>query len=197
MPFENTEPAGLTPPHRSNRLANKTLGILGIALAVNVVMHLRPEVGSDPEIVNSEPAIPTSMAVSFALPDLGTFRVVTDRPAFAPSRRPPAPPALTVIPPAAAAPPPAPPRLTLLGTLKSGGNASAVIRPAAGRSRVMALGEVIEGWRLARIDGNLIVLENQGQRVEVQLSRRGSSPAPGTKPVWNPQPQQNVITPRE
>jgi len=195
-----TEPAGLTPPHRPRRLADGIRRILVMVLAANILLHFlhfRPETGEQPEIPEPGQGTAAPMPASFALPDIGAFRVVTDRPAFTPSRRPPAPPALAVIPPAAAAPPPAPPRLTLLGTLKSGGRESAVIRPATGRSRVMTLGEVIEGWRLARIDGNLIVLENQGQRVEVQLSRRGSGPVPGTKPVWNPQPQQNAITPRE
>jgi hypothetical protein len=89
-----------------------------------------------------------------------------DRPLFSPSRRrPPAPAPPVVQAPAPPAPPAPPPDLVLFGVVMDGENARAVVRAGADKRLLRAqIGDEIDGWKVAQIDGRKVVLASQDGR---------------------------------
>lgn len=108
---------------------------------------------------------------------------IVDRSLFSPSRRPPATPPPVVRAPAAAAPPSALPNLILLGVVMDGQNARAVIRVGTDKRLLRAqMGDDIDGWKIAQIDGRKVVLASQdGRFVTYKLFNddRGGTEASG------------------
>ena len=110
-------------------------------------------------------AAPSNPVAAQSLDQLST---ILDRPLFSPSRRPPAPPPApppivqAAEPPA---PPPPPPNLVLFGVVMDGEGARAVVRAGADRRLLRAqIGDEIDGWKVAQIDGRKVVLSSQDGR---------------------------------
>ena len=67
--------------------------------------------------------------------------------------------------PAASALPSAPPNVVLLGVVMDGQNARAVVRVGADKRLLRAqMGDEIDGWKVAQIDGRKVVLASQDGR---------------------------------
>ena len=119
---------------------------------------------------------------------------IVDRSLFSPSRRPPAAPPPVVRPPAPSAPLSAPPNVVLLGVVMDGQNARAIIRVGTEKRLLRAqIGDDIDGWKVAQIDGRKVVLASQdGRFVTYKLFNedRGESDASGGAASDNSQWQQ-------
>jgi hypothetical protein len=96
---------------------------------------------------------------------LEQLSAIVDRSLFSPSRHPPAAPPPVVQAPSASAPPSAPPNVTLLGVVMDGQNARAVLQVGADKRLLRAqMGDDIDGWKVAQIDGRKVVLASQDGR---------------------------------
>ena len=106
------------------------------------------------------------LANPVAAQPLEQLSAIVDRSLFSPSRRPPpAAPPPVVQAPAASAPPSAPPNVILLGVVMDGQNARAVVRVGADKRLLRAqMGDEIDGWKVAQIDGRKVVLASQDGR---------------------------------
>ena len=108
-------------------------------------------------------AVPLANPV--AAQPLEQLSVMLDRSLFSPSRRrAPAPPPV-VQAPAPADLPSAPPSLVLFGVVMDGETARAVVRAGADKRLLRAqMGDEIEGWKVAQIDGRKVVLASHDGR---------------------------------
>jgi general secretion pathway protein N len=105
------------------------------------------------------------LANPIAAQPLEQLPAIVDRSLFSPSRRPPAAPPPVVQAPAASAPPSAPPNVILLGVVMDGQNARAVVQVGADKRLLRAqMGDDIDGWKVAQIDGRKVVLASQDGR---------------------------------
>ena len=106
------------------------------------------------------------LANPVAAQPLEQLPAIVDRSLFSPSRRPPAaPPPPVVQAPAASAQPSAPPNVILLGVVMDGQNARAVVQVGADKRLLRAqMGDDIDGWKVAQIDGRKVVLASQDGR---------------------------------
>ena len=110
-----------------------------------------------------QPAAPLANPV--AAQPLEQLPAIVDRSLFSPSRRPPAAPPPVVQVPAASALPSAPPDIVLLGVVMDGQNARAVVRVGTDKRLLRAqMGDEIDGWKVAQIDGRKVVLASQDGR---------------------------------
>jgi hypothetical protein len=100
-----------------------------------------------------------------AAQSLEKLSVMLDRSLFSPSRRrAPAPPSV-VQAPAQVELPTAPPNLVLLGVVMDGETARALVRAGADQRLLRAqMGDEIDGWKVAQIDGRKVVLASQDGR---------------------------------
>jgi hypothetical protein len=124
------------------------------------------------------------LANPVAAQPLEQLPAIVDRSLFSPSRRPPAaPPPPVAQAPAASAPPSAPPNVILLGVVMDGQNARAVVQVGADKRLLRAqMGDDIDGWKVAQIDGRKVVLASQdGRFVTYRLfnDERGGAGANG------------------
>ena len=106
------------------------------------------------------------LANPVAAQPLDQLSTILDRSLFSPSRRgPSAPPPPVVQATAPPAPPPPPPNLVLLGVVMDGESARAVVRAGADKRLLRAqMGDEIDGWKVAQIDGRKVVLASQDGR---------------------------------
>lgn len=108
-------------------------------------------------------AIPLANPV--AAQSLEQLSVMLDRSLFSPTRRRAAAPPPVVQAPAPAELPPAPPNLVLLGVVMDGETARALVRAGADQRLLRAqMGDEIDGWKVAQIDGRKVVLASQDGR---------------------------------
>jgi len=123
------------------------------------------------------------LANPVAAQPLEQLPAIVDRSLFSPSRRPPAAPPPVVQAPAASALPSAPPNVILLGVVMDGQNARAVVQVGADKRLLRAqMGDEIDGWKVAQIDGRKVVLASQdGRFVTYRLfnDERGGAGANG------------------
>lgn len=123
------------------------------------------------------------LANPVAAQPLEQLPAIVDRSLFSPSRRPPAAPPPFAQAPAASAPPSAPPNVILLGVVMDGQNARAVVQVGADKRLLRAqMGDDIDGWKVAQIDGRKVVLASQdGRFVTYRLfnDERGGAGANG------------------
>ncbi|WP_088344855.1 MULTISPECIES: hypothetical protein [Rhodomicrobium] len=109
--------------------------------------------------------------------DIESLSATVERPLFAPSRRPAPAPDLTAAapPPIAppAPPPPAPPNYTLLGVIKDGGRAVALLRNRDdGRNIRVEAGDVIGTWEIANVRAAAVSLRRaDGALHELRLAK--------------------------
>jgi hypothetical protein len=128
------------------------------------------------------------LANPIAAQPLDQLPAIVDRSLFSPSRRPAAaPPPPVAQAPAASAPPSAPPNVILLGVVMDGQNARAVVQVGADKRLLRAqMGDDIDGWKVAQIDGRKVVLASQdGRFVTYRLfnDERGADPNGGAAPA--------------
>lgn len=122
------------------------------------------------------------LANPVAAQPLEQLRAIVDRPLFSPRRRPPAEPPPVAQVPVDSAPPPAPPIVVLLGVVMDGQNARAVVRVGADKRLLRAqMGDDIDGWKVAQIDGRKVVLASQDGRFATYrlFDERGGTEAKG------------------
>lgn len=105
------------------------------------------------------------LANPLAAEPLDQLSAIVDRSLFSPSRRPPAtPPPVVQAPDVSALLSPAP-SVVLLGVVMDGQNARAVVRVGAEKRLLRAqMGDDIDGWKVAQIDGRKVVLASQDGR---------------------------------
>ena len=107
--------------------------------------------------------------------DKEALRDITERPLFAPSRRPPPFPAPVAAAPVVA-PPPAPstPDYTLVGIIRDGDRAIALLRSRSdGRNLRIEAGDMVGGWRIATVDARSVRLKHaDGAAHELRLAPR-------------------------
>jgi hypothetical protein len=108
------------------------------------------------------------------LPPLTTFRAVFERPLFAPSRRPPADRAPVLGVGVAE-------RYRLLGLVTAGEARRALLAEGARRFEI-AEGAALDGWIVARIEQDRVVLSSPGGDAELRLQRTGGNPADAAAP---------------
>ena len=107
-----------------------------------------------------------TLANPVAAQSLDQLSMILDRPLFSPSRRrPPAPSPPVVEAPAPPALPAPPPDLVLFGVVMDGESARAVVRAGADKRLLRAqIGDEIDGWKVAQIEGRKVVLASQDGR---------------------------------
>jgi type II secretory pathway component PulC len=105
------------------------------------------------------------LANPVAAQPLDQLSTILDRSLFSPSRRrAPAPPPVAQAPEPAAMPSPAP-NLVLVGVVMDGESARAVVRVGADKRLLRAqMGDEIDGWKVAQIEGRKVVLASQDGR---------------------------------
>ena len=109
------------------------------------------------------------------LPPLATFRAVFERPLFSPSRRP---------PPDGKAPGPGigvAERYRLLGLVTAGEARRALLAEGTRRFEI-AEGAALDGWIVARIEQDRVVLSSPRGKTELRLQRARGNPADPVTP---------------
>jgi len=106
------------------------------------------------------------LANPVAAQPLDQLSTILNRSLFSPTRRPSAaPPPPVMQAPAASALSSAPPNVILLGVVMDGQNARAVVQVGADKRLLRAqMGDEIDGWKVAQIDGRKVVLASQDGR---------------------------------
>jgi len=150
---------GLRPNHVAAGMA-----ILLIALAI------WPWVAPDSAPERSAPAdLPSAPPLIAALPALATYSAVFERPLFTPSRRPAATPGAAVANTAVE-------RYRLIGLLASGELRRALLADGDRRFEI-AEGAALDGWTVARIEQDRIVLSSPAGKTVLKLRRSDAAPA--------------------
>lgn len=177
------------PPPAKQTEAKSKLPLLLAAVAVLGALVLWDRMSSDtaPEVTAARPA-PRARdgtaddAARRARPDplanlaLDDLRDTVNRPLFERSRRPATPPAP---PPVAPPPPPPPPRgpdpnaLELVGIIAGDQQSVALLkRRASGREVRAQIGETIDGWTIADIEPQRVILRHGGTELALQLFQK-------------------------
>lgn len=135
-----------------------------------------------------------TLANPLAAQPLDLLSATLDRPLFSPSRRPPPAPPTIVQAPAPAALPSSPPTVVLLGVVMDGETARAVVRAGADKRLLRAqMGDDIDGWKVAQIDGRKVVLASEDGRFATYrlfTEERGATQTNGAAASGNSQMQQ-------
>jgi hypothetical protein len=124
-----------------------------------------------------------ALANPVAAQPLDQLSTILDRSLFSPSRRGPSAPPAVVQAPAPSAPPLPPPNLVLFGVVMDGEGARAVVRAGTDKRLLRAqMGDEIDGWKVAQIEGRKVVLASQDGRFATYRlfnDERGGSDAGG------------------
>lgn len=107
------------------------------------------------------------------LPPIATFAAVFERPLFSPSRRRSAT-GRPAMPEAGLAP-----RYRLLGVVNQGGARRALIADG-GRAVEITEGAALDGWAVARIEQDRVLLSSPSGQAVLKLSRPSAAPPPAT-----------------
>ena len=130
------------------------------------------------------------------MPGEATFAVISARPLFSMTRRPPEQPTGAAAVPTSSKPP----SLALTGIVSSGEGDTAIFEPAGKTSRtgpglVVHAGDTIEGWTVEAIEfeERRVILTKDGERLELELKageiRRPRAPPPGLATPGAPVPR--------
>jgi hypothetical protein len=174
------------------RLSLLMLGAAGLGVLLWLDMQSQPETphvvapagqvplvdsrGQDGRTTSTAMPMPNDGTVNpLASLDKQSLRDMTERPLFTPTRRPPPDPAPTQAEPAFA-PPPAPssPEFTLLGIIRNGDRATALLRSRSdGRNLRVEAGDTIGGWEIAAVETVSVKLKRKdGAAHELHLAPR-------------------------
>jgi len=108
--------------------------------------------------------LPGGLINPLAAQPLDDLSATRDRPLFSPTRRPPPPPPQIVYTPPPPPPPPEPPNVSLVGIVMDGEEARALVRFTTVNKVIHArIGDDIEGWKVAQIEGRKLVLSLDGR----------------------------------
>lgn len=140
------------------------------------------------------------LANPVAAQPLDQLSTILDRSLFSPSRRrPPAAPPPVAQAPAAPALPSPPPNVVLFGVVMDGGSARAIVRVGADKRLLRAqMGDEIDGWKVAQIEGRKVVLASQDGRFATYRlfnDERGGADANGGAASDGPKNSQMQQTP--
>ena len=126
------------------------------------------------------PAVPD--APIFDMREEEAYAVILERPLFSPSRRPIGPAAA----PSAAS---SPSGLALLGVVAGAGRTIALIRTGEGAPATKAeAGQEVAGWQVTALTPAGVVLERQGNRLQLELPFKAAAPAPAPAFDVSPEP---------
>jgi hypothetical protein len=133
--------------------------------AIFGILLLSAWISSTPARTEDQGRAAAPLANPLAAQPLDQLSAMVDRSLFSPSRRLPAAPPPVVLAPDASAMPSPPPTVVLLGVVMDGQNARAVVRVGADKRLLRAqMGDDIDGWKVAQIDGRKVVLASQDGR---------------------------------
>jgi hypothetical protein len=140
------------------------------------------------------------LANPVAAQPLDQLSTILDRSLFSPSRRrPPAAPPPVAQAPAAPALPSPPPNVVLFGVVMDGEGARAIVRVGADKRWLRAqMGDEIDGWKVAQIEGRKVVLASQDGRFATYRlfnDERGGADANGGAASDGPKNSQMQQTP--
>ena len=140
------------------------------------------------------------LANPVAAQPLDQLSTILDRSLFSPSRRrPPAAPPPVAQAPAAPALPSPPPNVVLFGVVMDGESARAIVRVGADKRLLRAqMGDEIDGWKVAQIEGRKVVLASQDGRFATYRlfnDERGGADANGGAASDGPKNSQMQQTP--
>jgi hypothetical protein len=127
--------------------------------------------------------LPGGLINPLAAQPLEAMSATRDRPLFSPTRRPPPPPPQIVAAPPPPPPPPEPPSVLLVGVVMDGEEAKALVRFTAVNKVIHAkIGDDIEGWKVAQIEGRKLVLSLDGRLATFTMfsGDRKEAPKPAT-----------------
>lgn len=101
------------------------------------------------------------------------YRAITERPLFAPGRRPvDARTAAEQVEPIQETPPSSPipePEFELLGVMQVGEQPTALIRPDDGTAVWVSEGQSIQGWNITEIEANSVEISRDARRISLRL----------------------------
>lgn len=151
------------------------LGLAGIAVLATglAIWPWVAPVGASGRAADAADAASSAPAIA-DLPPLTTFRVVFERPLFAPSRRPPADraPVLGIG---------VTERYRLLGLVTAGEARRALLAEGTRRFEV-AEGAALDDWIVARIEQGRVLLSSPSGEAELRLQRTSGNPVDPTVP---------------
>ncbi len=122
----------------------------------------------------------------FSLPPLSQYPQTVERPLFMETRRPNPPVSATATPKLEAAPPV---NFKLMGVLATPEGKMVLIADAKGKYRRLKTKDAYEGWEIADIQSDRVVLEQAGFTEDLKLLKKGPKPPlkPGQPPAQSPQ----------
>lgn len=166
--------------------------ILVPALAFPVMSYLTiaGDSTASAALAAAEAAVPPVLdAPTFDRREEGAYAAILERPLFSPSRR----------PVGAASSPSAtssPSGLALLGVVAGAGRAIALIRTGEGAPATkVEAGQEVAGWQVTALASTQVVLERQGNRLQLELPFKAAAPAPAPaldvapEPITEAEPQ--------
>jgi general secretion pathway protein N len=140
--------------------------ITALSLAAAALGTMAPAHGQavPAETAAGRDKLPGGLINPLAARPLDDLSATRERPLFSPTRRPPPPPPVIVRAPDPPPPPPEPPNVSLVGVVMDGEEARALVRFGSVNKVIHArIGDDIEGWKVAQIEGRKLVLSLDGR----------------------------------
>jgi type II secretory pathway component PulC len=155
------------------------MSLLAVAAALVLVLAwqmLAPVAPIAVDAANAATRPQTALTVPvYQPPPEASFAVINARAAFNPSRQPVAEPPQSGMTTAAS-----PPDVTLVGVAIGAGKSIALLKPADGSAAISAaVGQIVQGWQLTRVDADGVVFHANGADYSVKLrAAAGLNPVP-------------------
>lgn len=124
---------------------------------------------------------------NFSLPGVSEYQQMVERPLFVESRRPNQPPPAASLPPQKPEPP-GPINFKVMGILSTPEGKMALMADAKGKYKRMKIRDAIDGWQIAEINPDRVLLEQNGVKQDVSLLKK--------RPKGAPPPNQGIIAPQ-
>jgi len=141
-----------------------TIAVLSLALAAFGATPFAHGQAAPGDNASGRDRLPGGLINPLAAQPLDALAATRDRPLFSPTRRPPPPPPQIVAAPPPPPPPPEPPSVLLVGVVMDGEEAKALVRFTTVNKVIHAkIGDDIEGWKVAQIEGRKLVLSLDGR----------------------------------
>lgn len=163
------------------------MALLCAALSAAALLEVLAPVAEDRAGVapSAPPAVAEPAKQARVLPGLGEFSDIARQTVFRPTRRPPDPVAQKApsapVPVVAPALPKPLPAMTLLGIVVMPQRQTALIQiGGASKAMLIGQGDNVEGWSVAEIGGNRIVLRSGDEAHEILFPKQGNSAPPSS-----------------
>jgi len=145
----------------SGRIITAIVSLVLASFSVTAVAHGQ---AAPADNASGRDRLPGGLINPLAAQSLEGLAATRDRPLFSPTRRPPPPPPQIVAAPPPPPPPPEPPSVLLVGVVMDGEEAKALVRFTTVNKVIHArIGDDIEGWKVAQIEGRKLVLSLDGR----------------------------------